>query len=142
MIKESLVYISRSCVPPQDAETEVNRIVAIAETRNPAFGITGALLFTGEYFAQVIEGDRVSIDGLIKAITDDPRHDQIMIVARGPIAERRFPDWSMAYFGPSQFVSRHVTRLLNDPPLAEQRRAAQWLSDLLAEFARSPRTAT
>lgn len=117
------------------------RIVATAVKRNPASGLTGALLFTGRHFAQVLEGDSASIDGLMAAISDDSRHDQLMMVARGPLIERRFCDWSMAYFGPSQFVSRHVTRLLNDPSRSEQRRCAEWLTDLLTELSSNPRSA-
>jgi hypothetical protein len=48
----------------------------------------------------------------------------------------------MAYFGPSQFVSRHVTRLLNDPSPSEYRRGADWLNDLLKEFSAHPRAVT
>ena len=138
---ESLLYISNSSVLPGDAETEVKRIVATAVSRNPASGLTGALLFTGTHFAQVLEGDGASIDRLIAAISLDPRPEQLVMVARAPLTERRFADWSMAYFGPSQFVSRHVTRLLNDPTPGEQRRGAEWLTDLLIEFSAHPRAA-
>ena len=134
----SLLYISRSKIPPPDAVAGVHAIVETALSRNPTLGITGALLFTGDHFAQVLEGDRGSIEILMADICRDPRHDQILIVHQGPIAERRFADWSLAYLGPSQFVSRHVTRLLNEPSPAQHRRAVEWLNDLLWEFAAGP----
>lgn len=130
----SLLYVSRATIAPAQAATSVKNIVETATARNPGLGLTGALLFTGEYFAQVLEGSEASIDFLMADICRDPRHEQLMIADRGPIAERRFPDWSMAYFGPSQFVSRHVTRLLGDCSLSERDRASGWLADLMWQF--------
>ncbi len=135
MMLSSLLYISRSTIPPGEAEAVVTQIVAEAAARNPSSGLTGALLFTGTYFAQVLEGKAAAIDRLMAVVERDPRHDRVLIVDRGPLAARCFTDWSMAYFGPSQFVSRHVTRLLNDPSPDEHRRAAAWLTELLREFA-------
>lgn len=135
MALSSLLYISRSTMSADDAKQGVDRIVATAVARNPALGLTGALLFTGSHFAQVLEGDATSIDLLMDAVRRDPRHDEILIVERVPLARRHFADWSMAYFGPSQFVSGHVTRLLNDRSPAEHRRGADWLRELLCAFA-------
>lgn len=137
----SLLYISRSTSPPDAATDNVEAIVAIARARNPDLRLSGALLFTGEHFAQVLEGPPASIDHLMARIVHDRRHDSIMVVARRPIVARQFGDWSMAYSGPSQFVARHVTRLLTDPAASEQARAAAWLQDLLWEFAEGPGTA-
>lgn len=135
----SLLYISRSTIAPEEAEAVVAGIVAASVTRNAAAGVTGALLFTGTHFAQALEGDKAAIEDLMHRVTCDTRHDEIVIVEQGSLEQRRFETWSMAYFGPSQFVSRHVTRLLNDPSPAERRRAADWLGELLCEFAaRSP----
>ncbi|WP_298191021.1 BLUF domain-containing protein [Novosphingobium sp.] len=135
----SLLYISRSTIAPEEAEAVVAGIVATSVTRNAAVGLTGALLFTGTHFAQALEGDKAAIEDLMHRVTCDIRHDEIVIVEQGPLEQRRFDTWSMAYFGPSQFVSRHVTRLLNDPSPAERRRAADWLGELLCEFtARRP----
>lgn len=132
------MYISRSTIPSSNEFASVNNIVATATDRNPKLGVTGALLFTGQHFAQLLEGDRESIDTLIADICRDIRHKQIHIIHHGPLAERRFANWSLAYFGPSQFVSRHVTRLLNDPSPSDQLRAAEWLDELLWEFSARP----
>jgi hypothetical protein len=138
MSMESLLYISRSQIANSEAASEVDAIVATAVAFNPAHELTGALLFTGTHFAQVLEGEGASLDRLMASISQDPRHDQLMVVSRGPLAHRNFPEWSMAYFGPSQFVARHVTRLLNNPAPAEVRRATEWLTDLLREFSAGP----
>ncbi|WP_373491752.1 BLUF domain-containing protein [Parasphingorhabdus sp.] len=130
----SLLYISRSTIAPSDAKEVVDQIIDTALDFNPSVGLTGALLFTGTYFAQVLEGDVAAIDELVEHISRDPRHDQMRIVDRSPLSKRRFADWSMAYFGPSNFVSRHVTRLLGDTSPAEQSRSAEWLTELMHEF--------
>jgi hypothetical protein len=118
MESTQLLYISRSTIPPNEAVVSLNQIVETAHSRNPTLGLTGALLFTGEHFAQVLEGDGASIDVLMADICRDRRHEEVQIVHHGPLAERRFNVWSMAYFGPSQFVAGHVTRLLNNPSLS------------------------
>lgn len=132
---ESLLYISESKIEPIKAQEELKRILVTAHIFNPSVGITGALLFTGTHFAQVIEGDEVSVSALIAAIIRDTRHAQVKIVTRHRLSARRFPDWSMAYNGPSQYVSNHVTRLLNEPQPAASSRAAEWLAELLVQFA-------
>lgn len=137
-VLSSLLYISRSTIAPSDAEAVVGQIVATSIARNPGAGLTGALLFTGTHFAQILEGETAEIERLMKVVSCDTRHDQIMIVEQSTLAQRQFDDWSMAYFGPSQFVSRHVKRLLNDPSPGERRRAADWLGELLREFTSNP----
>ena len=134
MAMESLLYISESKIKPRKAKSELYRIIATARAFNPTVGITGALIYTGTHFAQVIEGDETAISELIAAIVRDSRHGRLSIVARGPVTKRSFPDWSMAYNGPSQFVSQHVTRLLDEPSPAERSRAADWLAELIEEF--------
>lgn len=130
----SLLYLSHSTGPLG----AIDGIIATSRARNPELGLTGALLFTGEHFAQVLEGTAESIDRLMATVRKDLRHGEIIVIAREPIVTRRFGSWSMAYSGPSQFVARHVTRLLNDPTPQEQGRSADWLNDLLWEFAEGP----
>lgn len=132
----SLLYVSRSTIPQEGSADGLNNIVATAHVRNPTLGLTGALLFTGDHFAQVLEGSDKAIDTMMKNINRDTRHDQILIVDHSSIIERRFASWSLAYFGPSRFVSGHVTRLLSDPLPKAQRQAAEWLIDLLWEFSK------
>lgn len=131
---QSLLYISRSRIDPAETQDVVQSIVDTAVRCNSASELTGALLFTGTHFAQVLEGRAACIDRLMDKLTLDPRHDQLLIVDRAPLDKRQFAGWSMAYFGPSQFVNRHVTRLLNNPSQQEQSRAAEWLTELMQEF--------
>lgn len=134
----SLLYVSRSTMPGDEAPATIENVVASARSYNPEHGLTGALLFTGEHFAQVLEGTPTAIEALMKNVSRDTRHDQIVVVSREPITKRRFGEWSMAYSGPSQFVARHVTRLLTNSDAPNQERSAQWLQELLWEFSEGP----
>ena len=129
-----LIYISESCIEEVDQQLCVSQIVATANKNNARLETTGALLFTGTHFAQVLEGPAEVVAALIAGISKDSRHKNVRIVDNSLTSTRRFPDWKMAYFGPSQFVSCHVVRLLNARSQSEQRRASEWLADLVHEF--------
>jgi hypothetical protein len=68
-----------------------------ARAKNATRGITGHLLYTEEVFVQCIEGTPDAIASLWESLQRDPRHHDIELLARGPLEERRFSDWSMAF---------------------------------------------
>lgn len=126
----SLLYVSHSAIAERDAKDSVKQIVDSAQVRNGELGVTGALLFTGTHFAQVIEGERGAIDLLWSKISCDPRHHGVTLVEHAALPERRFADWGMAFYGPSHFVTQHVARLSHDPSPSQYNRTAAWLNDL------------
>ena len=134
MPTSSLLYVSCSKIPAGEVAEAVRRIVETSKAKNPLVGLTGALLCTGSHFAQVLEGKAAAIDALMVRVRSDPRHEDLIVVQYGPIARRQFANWALAYCGPSQFVSNHVTRLLDNSSSFDRRRAARWLSDLIVEF--------
>ena len=85
--KQWLFYVSRSARGIADAE--VQEIVRISQARNLEKGLTGMLLFTGAHFAQVLEGDPAQLDPLFEAILADPRHSDVRVLGREPLARRR-----------------------------------------------------
>jgi len=68
-----------------------------ARAKNARMGITGHLLYTEEVFVQCIEGSPQAIDSLWNSLQRDDRHYELQILAKGPIEERRYQDWSMAF---------------------------------------------
>jgi hypothetical protein len=68
-----------------------------ARSKNATLGITGHLLYTEEVFVQCIEGPPESIASLWESLQRDPRHHAIELLARGPLAQRRFSEWTMAF---------------------------------------------
>ena len=131
---ERLIYVSESKIKEANVHAAVSHIVAKAEEWNVDHNLTGALIFTGTHFAQVLEGRQKDIDDVMVIIRNDHRHGAISVVERSPITERQFPHWAMAYQGPSQFVSRHVAQLVHTTPGTEQKRATEWLTQLALEF--------
>ena len=88
-----LFYLSRSRATPH----EVERILAVARPQNQLRQVTGALLFTGGHFAQLLEGPAQALADTMAAIDTDPRHDSVTRLIEGSIRQRRFADWSMAF---------------------------------------------
>ncbi|WP_411290755.1 BLUF domain-containing protein [Sphingorhabdus sp.] len=133
-----LLYVSESRIEEADAQSVVSRIVEHAQINNALSGLTGALIFTGQHFAQVLEGPREAIHTVMACIQTDKRHSNVVVVDETPITGRLLADWQMAYCGPSQFVSRHVTRLLHATSQSERQRATDWLTELARQFTAKP----
>ncbi len=131
-----LVYVSESKIDAKNADKPIADIVAIAQRRNAPLSVTGALIYTGTYFAQVLEGRQKAIDELMSSIYNDDRHEAVWIIDQSPIITRQFPHWTMAYQGPSQFVSDHLARLFHATSETERQRATNWLIDLACEFSK------
>ena len=110
----SLLYVSRALVHGPEAEAAVADIVNVARQRNGQLEVTGALLFTGAHFAQVLEGTHGAVKELMVSINRDPRHTEITVIQEGAVAEARFAQWTLAYSGPSNFIDRTVARTLEE----------------------------
>ena len=92
--------------------------------------------------AQVLEGPQASNEALMRSIAADGRHRDVTVVETIPLRERRFPDWSMAYSGPSLYVDRHLKPLLAElrDPGADSALVAK-LIGLLQELPSRPASA-
>lgn len=133
----SVLYVSTSALYPQNADREVDKIIAGARVRNHSLDLTGALLFTGSRFAQVLEGEEADVDEMLRVIIDDARHRDMIVLGRDSIMTRCFAGWDMAYSGPSGFVSGFVSRLVGAASAPDRQQAATNLADLMAKFASS-----
>jgi hypothetical protein len=89
------LYVSRA-VGPQTG-TVTARILAAAQAHNAAHGISGVLCQGQGLYLQVLEGDRAEVNRLYASILKDPRHRDVQMLAFEEIAQRRYPDWSMAH---------------------------------------------
>lgn len=97
----ALLYVSESMVAHADGQAAVRQIVDVSRPRNAALDVTGALIFAESHFAQILEGPRPAVEDLMASIRRDQRHRNLRILREGPLFERRFARWSLAYFGPS-----------------------------------------
>jgi len=89
------IYASIST--PSFLESQIPQLLEHARTNNARLDISGMLLYIDEGFFQVLEGPAESVDTLYAKICSDRRHSRVAQIIREPIAERKFPDWSMGF---------------------------------------------
>lgn len=96
-----LAYLSKSNLGNDLASVEdnVRQILEIARENNARLSVTGALLYSGGYFCQIIEGEDEPLTDLFESIQLDPRHSDVAVLYYEPIATRSFAEWSMAFAG-------------------------------------------
>jgi hypothetical protein len=90
-----LIYTSRAAVGFSGERVE--ELLDQARRANQALGITGILLYDGDLFVQLLEGEAADVDALFDRIKRDQRHAGIQPLIREDIPERQFSNWSMAY---------------------------------------------
>lgn len=112
---QAWIYVSHSRLAVAEANNQVTDIVQISRIRNNQLNVTGALIFTGRRFGQLIEGPPASIASLKSSIISDPRHDKVTTIFAGARARRQFAGWSLVYSG----GSRYMAKLLNDVALEQ-----------------------
>ena len=86
-----------SIAKPNLTTDEIEAILHLARVFNAKHGITGCLLFHKNQFIQILEGERVVLDGLLAKIKSDPRHSTIYVLAESEKETRTFSDWTMAF---------------------------------------------
>jgi hypothetical protein len=92
-----LVYASRSRLVEADRPAELGRILASARRLNRLNHVTGFLMATPAGFAQILEGETGAVEETYGRIAADPRHDQLRLLSKEPIEQRRFTGWAMAF---------------------------------------------
>lgn len=110
-------FIYLSTLSGQVAENGLRQIMQRSREHNSARHLTGALLFDGESFAQLIEGCRRDVDPVIDAIRADPRHVGFTPVYDVTSAgERRCLNWQNGYVESDAFEDFRAicTRLPTD----------------------------
>lgn len=132
----SLLYVSQAAHPMPGGKRSIDDIVATSLVRNAALGVTGALVYTGPHFAQLLEGTSEAVETLMASIKIDSRHSNVQVLEIRTIAERCFADWRLAYAGPSLFVDRHISPLVEKEMGGNHHaQMAQRLVGLMQEFA-------
>jgi len=133
---KAILYVSRSVMHGPHAEQDVRRLAEAARERNRALRVTGALIFTGDHFAQYLEGPAAAVDAVMASIMRDARHRSIASFEQ-EVAWRRFADWDLAFSGQSSFVDRQVRALFTRPDRLDLKQAREELIELLTVFATS-----
>ena len=87
------IYVSRSNSP---MPLEIKDILFASRRNNPVLGIGGAMCFLDGVYLQFLEGEAAAVDALYQKIEKDPRHTEVKMLVHEPIAQRGYPNWSMA----------------------------------------------
>lgn len=94
---ERLIYASRSVTAGGAGLSEqVRIIIAKSIHKNRLADITGFLTFCGDQFLQLLEGPAGAVEETFARISQDDRHADVTVIARGPVERRLFRDWNMA----------------------------------------------
>ena len=88
-------YVSRATTPFDHAAIEST--LARWRSSNERLGITGCLLLSGRCFAQVLEGERATVEALVRRIGADPRHGEFRVLSEETRAEREYLGWTMGW---------------------------------------------
>jgi hypothetical protein len=130
-----LVYVSRNEIEGDEVtiQSEIEQILTKARTQNPLSNITGALLFNTGCFAQILEGLHDDIQETFERIQCDRRHSHVAVLAFEPIAERKFTNWSMAYFGTDSKVSGRFADIIKVSGFDSSKLSGDRITELLQE---------
>jgi hypothetical protein len=78
-------------------EDELPVLLERARHANAGQSVTGMLLYIEGSFFQVLEGEAEAVDAVYTRIMRDPRHTQVTLIIREPIAQRDFSEWTMGF---------------------------------------------
>ena len=69
-----------------------------ARERNSAEGVTGALMFVGGVFVQLLEGEGLAVETVFERICRDPRHRRLTLLDYSQVESLAFDGWGMVAF--------------------------------------------
>ncbi len=90
-----ILYISTAVGPITTAVT--GTILRSAQRHNPSNGITGVLCQGQGVYLQVLEGERSQVEALYARISQDKRHESMVLRQQEDIRSRRYGKWAMAH---------------------------------------------
>lgn len=93
-----LVYVS--VATREMSPLDLIALLDQSRDKNGRLRITGLLVYHQREFMQLIEGNKADIFSLYDTICRDDRNQQNHLLWDGPIAQRSFADWSMAFLAP------------------------------------------
>lgn len=94
----TLIHLIYASVATQEfSHADLEALLAQSRKANKETGLTGMLLYSQGSFFQVVEGEAEAVERLYVKLCADPRHTQLTVIVREPIARRSFRTWSMGF---------------------------------------------
>ena len=91
----SVIYVS--VADPGLTQDDILALLETAQRNNARDQLTGALIYNGQNFMQLLEGPIEKVVACLAAIRADRRHNGMIEIRRRVIEEREFAGWSMLY---------------------------------------------
>ena len=90
-----VLYVST--LAPDQPTAVVAEIAAKARQVNAELDVTGLLIFDGQRFCQQLEVPQKPVLNLLERFRTVPRHVNVEVLHHGPLAGRRFQQFSLAF---------------------------------------------
>lgn len=125
----TLAYFSRNVIEGGNGDVfgEIADILTASRRNNRRKRITGALLYSDNCFAQVLEGPLNGIESIFEDIECDLRHTDITILYYKPLEVRSFIDWSMAFAPLSATAGFDISGIIDRPSIIVREKVGQKL---------------
>jgi hypothetical protein len=94
-------------------EQDLEELLVQSRAANLRHGITGLLLYCEGHFMQVLEGREEDVHFTYAKIERDVRHHDVTKLTDGPIAQRSFYQWSIAFKAVHPEDFQHLAGYLN-----------------------------
>ena len=91
----SVTYVS--VADPLIRDHDIAAILVSACRNNARDELTGALVYNGHNFLQLLEGPDEKVEACLAVIKSDPRHSGMIEVRRRAVESRNFGEWAMLY---------------------------------------------
>ena len=104
----SLLYVSRSRLPENTAAEQLRTILDVSAQRNRRQDLTGALIYTGTHFAQILEGPEQGVAAVMASIAVDLRHEEVAVMQREAIYGRSFASWGMGLIAHDTAIAQQI----------------------------------
>ncbi len=91
----TIAYLSHVARP--FSKDELFALATQASENNRAKGISGILLYSGNKFLQVLQGEEDAVNALYQKIALDPRHRNVTLIIKSRTMAKEFGEWSMAF---------------------------------------------
>ncbi len=75
--------------------SSIEGMVEMSAERNRSLHISGALLYNGLNFLQILEGPRQALTPLYLQIRTDSRHSGVVKLVHERVSMRSYPEWGM-----------------------------------------------
>jgi len=100
MSSHELIYVSLATreMSPED----LIELLQQSREKNARLNVTGLLVYHRREFMQLLEGSKADIFSLYDTICRDDRNQQNRLLWDGPMTQRAFADWSMAFIAPDK----------------------------------------